>query len=188
MHSNNQQKPIRWAQNLLEKKKFYILDTETTGISDVDEVIQVGIVDGHGAVVMESLIRPTLAVSPEASAVHGISEDDLVEAQPFQRIYARLSAMLAGQLVVAYNADFDRRMLDQTCQRYGLPLLRAARWDCAMKNYAQYYGQRNGRGNYRWQKLTDACVQQGITIGRAHTAAADCLMTYQLIRKMAGEL
>ena len=59
-------------QEVLAAGAALILDTETTGLGDEDEVIQLGIVDLEEWVLFNSLFRPTIEVSPGALAVHGI--------------------------------------------------------------------------------------------------------------------
>ena len=107
-------------------------------------------------------------------------------APSFKQIYIRLSTLLAGQVVVAYNMDFDWRMIQQTSARYRLPDLRMAKRDCAMQQYARFKGvrQKNGR-NYIRHKLGDAARQEGLMLTQAHAALDDAQMTLALIHSMA---
>ena len=164
-----------------------MLDTETTGLGPADEIVQIAILDGGGAAAMNQLIKPTIAIPPVASAVHGIRDNDVVGAPSFKDIYIQLSALLAGQVVVAYNMDFDWRMLQQTAARYRLPAVRIGKRDCAMKQYAKFKGIRHSKGrNYVWHKLGNAVAQEGLPITKAHNALDDARMTLSLIGKMAS--
>lgn len=175
----------QWAQDLL-CEKFYVLDTETTGIGKMDEIVQLGIIDQDGVVVMNTLVKPTQTIPTGASNVHGITDHDVVEAPSYADLYVQLSAMLAGIPVVAYNMDFDWRILVQTTTLYQLPPIRTGARHCAMKRYAQFWGDWNAyRNDYRWQKLSDAAVQQKITVENAHDAIGDCIMTLGILQKMA---
>jgi DNA polymerase-3 subunit epsilon len=78
--------------------------------------------------------------------------------------------------VVIYNAEFDTRLLDQTCQRYGLDVLTdgGIKFECAMLWYAQFVGDWSDyHGGYRWQPL-----------GGGHRALGDCQATLGVIREM----
>lgn len=163
-----------------------MLDTETTGLSATDEILQIGIVRSDGATILNQLIKPTIPIPAGASAVHGVYDRDVAGAPGFNQIYIRLSTLLAGQVVVAYNMDFDWRMLQQTAARYRLPDLRMAKRHCAMKEYARFKGARrkNGR-NYIWHKLGAAARQEGLTVTKAHDALDDARLTLALINKMA---
>ena len=182
----------QWAQRLMARG-FYVLDTETTGLGKHDEIVQIGIVDKEGDMVMDKLIKPTIPIPPGASRVHGIYDRDVEYAANFSAIYTALSKLLAGQIVIAYNMDFDRRMLRQSGDKYGLPEIRM-NWDrdmsqrCAMKQYARYKGKEtNWKRGYKWHRLGNAVTQEGLQVVDAHNALGDALMTLALIRKMAEE-
>ena len=184
-HPAHRRQAIQWAQNLT-RRQYYVLDTETTGLSAGDEIVQIGIVAGDGATVLNQLIKPTIPIPSDASAIHGIYDRDVADAPSFKQIYIQLSTQLAGQVVVAYNMDFDWRMLQQTTSRYRLPDLRMGKRDCAMKQYARFKGVRKNNGrNYIRHKLGNAVRQEGLQVAKAHDALDDAHMTLALIRKMA---
>ncbi len=174
-----------WARTLL-RSDFLILDTETTGLGTSDEVVQIGIIDSKGYTLLDTLVRPTLPVPPMVTRIHGITNETLVDASPFSDHYVRLSALLAGRTVVAYNMDFDWRMLVQSAKVYGLPPFRTGERLCAMKAYAQFRGKFDlKRRTYSYHKLGEACVQQKIPVVKAHNALGDVRMTLALLHKMA---
>ncbi|QPC82428.1 3'-5' exonuclease [Phototrophicus methaneseepsis] len=183
----DKEKVQAWAIELLETG-FYVLDTETTGLGKQDEIVQIGIVDQHGHTIVNSLIKPTQPIPYGASAIHGIYDKDVISAPDFADLYVSLSSTLAGMPMVAYNVDFDWRMLVQSAGRFGLPPLRTGMRHCAMKQYARYKGQKNANGSYRWHKLAVAAKQERIKVENAHDALGDCRMTLALIYKMAGRL
>ncbi len=168
------------------RRQFYVLDTETTGLGADDEIVQIGIVDGDGVSIMNQVIKPTIPIPYGASKIHGIYDSNVAEAPNFSQIYIKLSALLAGQIVIAYNMEFDWRMLRQTAARYRLPDVRIGKRDCAMKQYARFKGLRTANGrNYTWHKLVNAARQEGLQITKAHDALDDARMTLALIHKMA---
>ncbi len=185
-HPAHRRQSIQWARNLLAHR-FYVLDTETTGLGNEDEIIQLCVIDRDGSAEINALIKPTIPIGAGARSVHGISDADVADAPSFFQIYIQLSTLLAGQTVVAYNMDFDARMLEQTAARYRLPPVRIGRSDCAMKQYARFKGLRkpNGR-SYLWHKLAVAARQEGIPASAAHDALADARTTLALIHCMAG--
>jgi DNA polymerase-3 subunit epsilon len=182
----DKEKVQSWARELFESG-FYVLDTETTGLGARDEIVQIGIVDQNGRTVLNTLVKPMQPIPGPASAIHGIYDADVISAPDFVDLYVTLSSTLAGMPMVAYNVDFDWRMLLQSAGRYGLPPLRTGMRHCAMKQYARYKGQKNANGGYRWHKLAVAAKQERIKIENAHDALGDCRMTLALIYKMAGQ-
>jgi len=183
--SNTRQGVITWARQVVEESEALILDTETTGLEAHDEVIQLAIVDMQGNVLLQSLVRPTIPVGTEARAIHGITNEVLAEAPYFSQLHDTIAGLLGNRSILAYHADFDRRLLAQTCAKYGLPPLAVAAWDCVMERYAHFWGERSAPGQHKPQSLSHACTQQGINIHGHHEAVTDCLLTLALIKAMA---
>jgi len=168
----------------LAARDFLVFDTETTGLSRAAEVIWMSVVRSDGSVALDTPIKPKGSIPAEASAIHGITEKD-VEAAPLWPFVGReVEKMFFGQIAIAYNCDFDRRILDQSGDIWGLPPIMAD-YRCAMKPFAAIYGEPGKFGGYKWQKLTKA-----ITFAKGqelppHVALNDCFMTLELIRKCA---
>ena len=135
---------------------------------------------------MDTLVKPVGSIPADATRVHGITDAMVVDAPDFKDVYSTLSAKLAGQVAIAYNASFDEGILNGVCKRRALPVPRARYWSCAMKTYAAYHGQWDTRRrSYSWQSLEKACRQQGVKVENTHDATADCKLTLALIRKMS---
>lgn len=180
---------ILWARRILQTEGALILDTETTGLGDDAQIVQIGVIDLAGNVLLDALVKPTCPVPPGASSVHGITDKAVEHADPWPSIYSVVARLLMGASVITYNADYDRRLIAQTCKAHsaaGLPLPLAGGWDCAMKAYAAYYGAWDDyHQSYTYQGLGKACRQLGIPVVGAHGAVADCQMTLKVIKAMA---
>ena len=175
------QSAIRWARCLLEEKKFLILDTETTGVDDRAEVIQIGVIAPNGHVVYDGLVKPTHPIPERATAVHGITNTDIATAIAFPYHHKALGRVLANHTVVVYNADFDRRILRQSAAAHNLPEIAVGQWLCAMEEYARFVGEwSEWFQSFRWQKLPPIPGQKG------HSALNDCRATLAVLEKMAG--
>jgi DNA polymerase-3 subunit epsilon len=177
---------VKWAYQLFQLDNFYVLDTETTGIGRYDQICQLGIIDKQGAVVLDTLVKPTNRIPSGATNVHGISNEMVKDAPTFMDIYTTVSSLLAGSVLIAYNMDFDWKMLQQSVGAYQLPMFKVKKRDCAMKQYAQYRGVWNPKyRTYRSIKLTEAAAYEEITVANAHSAVGDIIMTLELVKKMA---
>src|SRR5262249_48538854 len=183
--SEARQEVIMWARQAMEERETLILDTETTGLDAHDEVIQLAIIDLHGNVLLDTLVKPTVCVTPEARTVHGITDQALTDAPDFPDLYDAIAVLLGNRSVLAYHADFDRRILTQTSAKYGLPPFEVAAWDCVMERYARFWGERSKAGHDKPQSLSTACMQQGIEVHGHHDAVQDCLLTLALIKAVA---
>lgn len=172
----------KWAQTQLsaDPQEWAILDTETTGMGEFDQVVQIGIIDGAGNRIMDNvLIKPTVFITPGAFAVHRIASFMLDGAPSFADILPVFSEAVLHRQLVIYNAAFDLRILRQSAHAHGLPSGLNIPHTCAMLKYAEWAGDWSERhGNFRWQRLT----------GGDHTAIGDCLATLNVIKRMAGVL
>ena len=184
---NSRDEIIKWAVNLLEDGDALLVDTETTGLSTNDEIIQLAILDLDGKVLLNTLLKPTVPISSEAYELHGIGYQSLKNAPNILDIYDDIANLIRNRYLVAYNAAFDQRLLTQTCNRYGLPKFEVAGWYCAMEKYTYFRGKHDGEKDYKSQSLTSACTQQNIIVHTAHEAVKDCLLTLELIKSMTNQ-
>jgi DNA polymerase-3 subunit epsilon len=119
-------------------RRAAIVDTETTGLTPrIDQVLELGIVvfdyaleTGQvGPVVgrLSALEDPGRPIPPEATAIHGIT-DDMVKGQRFDA--AAVARLLDGvSLLVAHNASFDRPFLEAR-----FPSFKDLYWGCSLKD------------------------------------------------------
>ncbi|MFS7187707.1 3'-5' exonuclease [Serratia proteamaculans] len=182
----SQQQVQQWLDN-----NCLILDTETTGLGDDAEIVEIAIIDTTGKPLINTLVKPSKPIPAEATAIHGITNEMVMDAPQWKDIFPSVDALISGRTVVIYNSQYDVRLLYQTNSIWDVtPVFKNGFTDfqCAMLEYAGFYGQRSDRGGYKWQKLTAAAEQQGVTIeGTPHRALSDCLTTLGVIKAMAGE-
>ena len=136
---SNRQDAIEWARSLLGDDDFFILDTETTGLLDKQrvEVIQLTILSSKREVVFNSLIKPKYKIPKRITEYTGISNEDVEHCHTFEALYEEISLAVNNKKLVAYNADFDRDVLNRTCDIYQLPRLQG-NWMCAMRAFQAY--------------------------------------------------
>ena len=177
------QRAVAWAANLAGNPNAVYLDTETTGLGAEDEIIDIAVIRFDGEVLLDTLVRPTRPIPAAASAVHGLTDADVAVAPSWDAVYPALLELVRGQVVVVYNADFDRRLVGQCCGRWGLVEL-VADWQCAMRAFAEFCGE-PGRGGYRWHPLERAVRTFGAMPG-GHRALADARACRAVVLGMAA--
>lgn len=182
---NSRDRAIEWAKHLTTRDDFLVLDTETTGLSSRDEVIQIAIVNKNGDTVMDTLVKPTITIPPFVTTIHGITDAHVTDAPSFAEIYPQLQTILDGRPVVIYNASFDKRLIRQSANKWRLHAINLNTFTCALTAYSSYYGEKRGKTIKR-KSLKFACEQEGIANNRAHWAVNDCLVTLALVNKIAG--
>jgi DNA polymerase-3 subunit epsilon len=151
-------------------KKFAVLDIETTGLGKKDRVLEIGIVLMDGKEVIyewETLINPERDISNEE--IHGLTATMLSSAPTFREIENDLKKLMNGRILVAHNAIFERRMLEQEFSRLGRP-------EDFSNNYCTY--KATGKN------LKKACEFYSIPLTNHHSAMDDARATSQLLRQL----
>lgn len=163
------------------------IDTETTGVDGSDEVIELAVVDVSGQVLLNTRLRPTVSINPEAQRVHWIAANELVDAPTWPDIAPRLRLLLEGRQVVAFNHGFDSRLLQQTAKAYEDDY-----WSwkvaehCAMAAAVQAFGATSRYGSISLENAVDAA---GVARqGEAHSAVGDALTMLALVKAIAALL
>ena len=157
------------------KKDYVILDTETTGFGESDRIVEIGITDVDGNVLLDTLVYTDVEISPAASNVNGIYNKDLEGKPTIEELTPQIDEILRDKIVLIYNADFDTRMLVQSGYK------KAFKSECLMKHYMNYIYSK------RWVKLAVAMERNGINIEQNHRAADDCICCAKLIEKIANK-
>ena len=132
---------VRGTASWLLGGRGVILDVETT---DLDGAIcQIAVIDTAGRVLVDTLVNPGMPCSPAASAVHGLVDQDLVDAPPWELVWPRVQRAVGGRRVLAYNAPFDHGRVLADCARAGVAaggLADLDRWWCVMRARAVVEG------------------------------------------------
>jgi len=180
---------IRLAKQLVNGNAL-ILDTETTGLGEKDEIVELSIIDIQGNVFIDTLIKPTILIPPSASAIHKIKNTDISSAPYITDFIAELTQLFQNNTVAIYNAEFDLRMLRQSLHAHGLRLPHTLRDNvcCAMELYSIFNGEYDkSKMGYKWIGLGSAAARLGIIVpSNFHRAKIDAELTREVILKIAN--
>lgn len=107
--------------------KVVVLDVESTGKEPAtDQIVELCLLSGleEGAKSNTWRIRPSIAIHPEATAVHGITADDLTFCASFAALIPEFRPLLEEvNVIIGYNVAFDLDMLQAEFARSGMPPL-----------------------------------------------------------------
>lgn len=171
--------------NELSRTEFRLLDVETTGFNSSDEIISIAIINQRGDALVDTLIKPGQPILNADR--HGITDEMVATAPPFPEAYSAIREALDGKLVLAYNAAFDLRMLDQDCERHGLEKIAPLAYECVMEMYATWWGDwHDYHESFTWQKLGTACKRFGIDPGVEHRALDDARAALAVLRAVGA--
>lgn len=182
--------------------KYLIVDTESSGLFDFSKpadaegqprLAHLGMlfVDESMAIEREAslYVKPDGWVMPaEAQAVNGLSMEMLAaKGIPVVEVLAQYSAAIEeGRVVVAYNAQYDCKMLRGELRRAGMPdLFDVTQNICVMRPCTGVckIPKANGKG-YKFPKLAEALAHFKFPQEAPHTAMDDARGAYRIFRKL----
>lgn len=104
------------------KDKYIILDTETTGLSKIDEIVEIAIIDLDGNILLDTLVNPLRHIPSQTTAIHGITDAMVSDAPDWVTVWPQVEKVLKNKIILAYNAMFDVRMIRQSCGNHNIKL------------------------------------------------------------------
>jgi DNA polymerase III epsilon subunit family exonuclease len=164
---------------------YAVFDCETTGTTPgLDEIISLAVVrldaDGEETTRYTRLVRPSRPIPAEATAVHGIGDEDVASAQRFGEIARELLELLDGAVFIAHNAPFDLGMLQHGFARAGIDY-------CPVGVACTLDAFRLIEPLAEDHCLQSICERRGIALEGAHEALNDVLATAALLRVLLDE-
>lgn len=160
------------------RDEFIFFDTETTGLDDDAEIVEITILDADKNVLFDSFVKPYKDIPKEASRINGITPKDYRNAPTFAEISDEIRGIIFGKMLCAYNAQYDWRLLGQSynaAHRSNMPvyeLFEPKRLNCVMVAMMQHLERE------RWIKLVDCCAHFEIDAPRnVHRAKTDTELT-----------
>lgn len=178
-----------WAREVLADPDTIILDTETTGLEDDARIVDIAAITVAGDILVDTLVNPDEPIPPDATDIHGITDEQVADAPRFAKILARLTDALTGRRCLIYNQPYDvarlRHELTVHYRQAGhidpesstTAWLDRMRFEDAMIPYSDWYGDWSDYwGNYAWQPL----------YGGDHRALSDCRAVVERLREMTS--
>jgi len=156
-------------------------DTETAVLGD--HVVEIGISVYSGQTLCSewgTLVKPLVPIDPGAAAVHHITEHDLRDAPYFSQIAQQVHDLLSfATVIVAYNYEYDRKVLGYEFERCGLKWPDKPMID-PLVLFKHFYRYNKGK------KLVHAAEMFGFKYMGAHRAVNDATMVGKVLLRMAA--
>lgn len=156
-----------------------VYDSETTGLDVVnDRLVSVGavaVVGGHvvPGVNIDCLVNPGGPISPRSTAIHGITDEMVADAQAFVHIWPDLQGPLNDRVVIGHNIGFDLAVLKREAERAGLAW-QSPKFLDTLRLAAGLFPD--------WQDLNleTIAAHLGVEVQGRHTALGDALVTAEV--------
>ena len=165
---------------------WLVFDTETTGFDPEQghRIIELGAVEfdnGEVSGKWGTLLDPERELPADTTRITGIRPADVRGQPKFGAVAEEFVGRFRGRLIVAYNAEFDRRFLLHELARVGIEMPPDLSWIDPLVLARQLH---KGRGK---MKLGLVAERLGIPLEEAHRAVADAECTGLVLRGLADE-
>ena len=155
------------------------LDLETTGINiSKDRIVEIAILKILPNGKEESRTRrinPEIPIPPEATAIHGITDDDVKDCPTFKTIARSLAALIEGCDLAGFNSNrFDIPLLVEEFLRAGVDIDLNKRKFVDVQTIFHKMEQRTLAAAYKFY------CNEGLD--NAHSAETDTRATYEVLK------
>ena len=170
----------------MNANSLIILDFETTGLSPNmgDRAIEIGAVKIENGIVIDEfqeLMTPGRPISSFIENYTGITNGMLNKAAPCEEVMSRFADFIQGQNLVAHNASFDKRFLDNELQRISTHY--SGKFACSLLVSRRLYQQ---APNHKLGTLIN--YKNIASKGNYHRALYDAQMTAKLWLTMVEDI
>lgn len=177
-----QESPVEPSGFDLDLSEVVAIDVETTGLNaKTDRVVELALVsvadDGKVIWTWQSLINPGRPIPSSASAIHGISDEQIKSAPTFAQIADEIAARIEKKVLLAHNLKFDVGFLKEELKRCGNDQPATRGIDTLKISRQVDRGEKS-------HKLGDACRRYGINLNHAHQATDDTIAAAKLFIAM----
>ncbi len=153
-------------------------DLETTGISvGSDRIVEISILKVHpdgSKDIKTKRINPTIPIPEQATAIHGISNQDVKDSPAFREVASELSSFLADCDLAGYNSNrFDLPLLVEEFMRANIDFEVKGRKLIDVQNIFHKKEQRTLSAAFIFY-----CRKN---LDNAHSAEADTLATFEIL-------
>ncbi len=115
--------PRTLLRRTLERSRFVVVDTETTGLQAYagDEVVSIALVELDGLALTGkeyvTHVNPGRPIPAEATHIHGITDADVADSPTFPELLPEVLGFIDQAIVVGHHVDFDLRFMNKSCKK-----------------------------------------------------------------------
>lgn len=103
------------ARNLLQLSPLF-LHSKTTGAAEQAEVVEIAILDSAGKPLIDALVKPKRHIRPDATQVHGITDEMVDSAPRWAEILPDVEELLLRKNVCVYDSTSELLALQNSYQ------------------------------------------------------------------------
>lgn len=161
------------------KNPLVFFDLETTGINiSKDRIVEISLLKVHPngkEEVKTRRINPEMPIPPQATAIHGITDEDVKDCPTFKQVAKSLADILEGCDIAGFNSNrFDVPMLSEEFLRAGVDFDPGKRKFVDVQVIYHRKEPRTLEAAYKFY-----CDK---ALDNAHSAEADTRATYEVLK------
>jgi DNA polymerase III subunit epsilon len=173
------------TETALDDLRLVVIDTETTGLdAEVDRIVEIACVvyhQGEEVARVSQLVNPGRPIPKASSDVTGIDDEKVKDAPPFAAVAEQILAILNDAVPLAYNAEYDRKVLQAEMARCGITL---PQMPPALRRNVEWLDPliwaRELQRAEKSRALSEVAARLGIELSQAHRAADDAIAAHHV--------
>ena len=111
------------SKRMKEVTREMILDTETTGLSNLDRIVEISVLETIDGIKtgrrFHKFLNPEVRITKKAVEIHKITNEKVEHCPKFNEIAEELIRFIGDSTIIAHNSKFDMRMLNNEFERCG---------------------------------------------------------------------
>lgn len=166
-----------------------VVDVETTGLDPkTDRIVSVALIHANFGSLrenpnslkgksMDAVVNPQCRIPGESSRVHGITDKDVADKEPFSAIAQEMRDFIGNLPIIAHNVSFDKSFLNAEFKRSGIKTLAGNKSYCTMRRFQKF-----NRGQRRGSNLDNVVEVMGVgrRKGQVHDAFEDAELAWHV--------
>lgn len=179
--------PKRLTGKPVDKARYIVIDTETTGLQCYggDEIVSIAMLELRGLEPTGreyiQLVNPGRPIPELTSKIHGIHDEDVKDAPKIGEIIESIVDFIGYGILVGHHVNFDIRFLNKSVQKHLLCPLKHP-WLDTMLLYLAHTGR---MGKYTLEEVAGYC---DVEIRERHTARGDAMVAADVFTCLARNL
>lgn len=175
----------RKKRPLHSQENYIVIDIETTGLQDSDQIIEIGALKIEGGKIKERflvLVKHEKPLPKKITELTGITDEMLAkDGMEIREAIEGFRKFCGESELVGHNISFDLAFLQNAFIKHGMPIMRNNTLDTmriARKNIDCDEGY----------DLKTLAKFFSIEYNNLHRASSDCLLTYEIFEKLMSSL
>lgn len=168
---------VTWMKNIraeidsFNEERIHFLDVEATGLDEHDRIVQIGITNCKGKVLMDQIVDPGIPIPERVTLIHGISNEMVKGFPSWEDVWEDVFNLLRDAKIGVYNKTFDFGIINREGIRVGGQELNESSFFDLQYWYKKFFGLKYT------PKLVDAVKNCGVNLDlKAHDAINDAFM------------